>query len=375
MNVHPGETLEDQIRNIAILASDIAAKHRNRRALPTHSPFGLGLRFGASAAAQFVASPDSQARLRDLCAKHDLAPFTMNAFPFGVFHGSVVKEDVYRPTWSDPRRIQYTTDAARSLALLMPVDIERGSVSTAPLSYKTFDEHPHAPIANVVKALEAIKTIHEETGKFIILSMEPEPGCFPETTTETIAVINQIKDQSGPALAPYLGVCFDTAHLSVEFENLAESVRQFTAADIPIGKCQISAALECDDTEAARTVLAHYAEGVYLHQTIRRDSTGQLTYFGDLPPALDTPITAGSVLRTHFHVPLFENGNADLRTTANDLHHPAFRTALAENGCSQFEVETYTWDVWCHCADSAMDIPSGIARELSVAADLLGNLA
>ena len=375
MNVHPGETLEDQIRNIAILAPDIAAKHRIKRAVSPHSPFGLGLRFGATAAAQFVASPDSQAHLRDICAKHSLVPFTMNAFPFGVFHGSAVKEEVYRPTWSDPRRIQYTTDAARSLALLMPAGTNRGSVSTAPLSYKTFGETPDVAICNVVKALEAIKTIHEETGKFIILSMEPEPGCFPETTPETIAVINQIKEQSGPSLAPYLGVCFDTAHLSVEFENLAESVRQFTAANIRIGKCQISAALECDDTEAARTVLAHYAEGVYLHQTIRRDSTGLLSYFGDLPPALATPITAGSVLRTHFHVPLFENGNACLRTTANDLHHPAFHAALAESGCSQFEVETYTWDVWCHCADSALDIPSGIARELSVAADLLGNLA
>ena len=371
MNVHPGETLDEQISNIDTLASDVASRYRALRALPVDSAFGLGLRFGSAAAAAFVASPAAQSRLRDLCASRHLAPFTLNAFPFGVFHGSAVKEDVYRPTWSDPRRVAYTADAALSLALLMPAGIDRGSVSTAPLSYKTFGEDTAPAVANFVRALEQIRRIHERTGKHIVLSMEPEPGCFPETTEETVAVVNLIKDACGEALADYLGVCFDTAHLCVEFEDLAASVRRFTAADVRIGKCQISAALECGDTAQSRQALSRYAEGIYLHQTVRRRVDGTLQRFGDLPQALDSPAAPGSVLRTHFHVPLFENGNDLLRTTSRELHAPGLRAALAANGCDQFEVETYTWDVWRQCADTATDIQQGIARELCVAAEIV----
>lgn len=371
MNVHPGETLEEQIANIDVLASDVASRYRTLCAMPSDAVFGLGLRFGSAAAAEFVASPAAQSRLRAICAAHRLAPFTMNAFPFGVFHGSAVKEDVYRPTWSDPRRVAYTADAALSLALLMPAGIDRGSVSTAPLSYKTFGEDTTPAVANVVKALAEIRRIRERTGKHIILSMEPEPGCFPETTEETIAVVNRIKDACGEGLADDIGVCFDTAHLCVEFEDLAASARRFTAAGVQIGKCQISAALECGDTAPSRHALSKYAEGIYLHQTVRKRADGTLQRYGDLPEALKSPAAAGSVLRTHFHVPLFENGDDLLQTTSRELHAPELMIALAANGCDQFEVETYTWDVWRQCAHAATDIQQGIARELCVAAEIV----
>lgn len=370
MNVHPGETLDEQIHNIEHLATDVARRYRIQRELPSDHPFGLGLRFGHAAASEFVASAVARSRLCHILEAHALVPFTMNAFPFGVFHGSTVKEEVYRPTWTDPHRIVYTEKAARSLALLMPKGTDRGSVSTAPLSYKTFNEDQDIAIKNVVKALKNIQELHEETGKYIILSMEPEPGCFPETTDETIDVILRIKEACGEALASYLGVCFDTAHLAIQFEELAESVRKFTAAGIAIGKCQLSAALEGDDTSEVRQALAKYAEGTYLHQTIRQRSNGDLDRFGDLPEALASPPCHGARFRTHFHVPLFENGNATLGTTAASLHEPAFIEALRENGCEQFEVETYTWDVWRQCTDSATAVLDGIVRELDLAAGI-----
>ncbi len=371
MNVHPGETLEKQIRNIEQLATDVARRYRIQRGLSPHHPFGLGLRFGHAAASEFVASPVAQSRLCHIIEAHTLVPFTMNAFPFGIFHGTAVKEEVYRPTWTDPQRIVYTENAARSLALLMRTGTTRGSVSTAPLSYKTFGEDPNVAIKNVVKVLTTIQELHEQTGKHIILSMEPEPGCFPETTDETINVILQIKEACGDTRAPYIGVCFDTAHLAIQFEDLAVSVRKFTAAGIVIGKCQLSAALEGDDTPGVRLALVKYAEGTYLHQTTRQRVNGDLDRFGDLPEALASPPCHGAKMRTHFHVPLFENGNATLGTTATSLHDPAFIEALRENGCDQFEVETYTWDVWRQCTDSATTVLEGIVRELDVAAEIL----
>lgn len=371
MNVHPGETLEEQTGNIERLAVAVTKRYRALCGLDESYMCGLGLRFGAPAAARFVVSPEAQSLLIDVCASNHLAPFTMNAFPFGAFHGSTVKEDVYRPTWSDPRRISYTADAARSLAILMPSNIVRGSVSTAPLTYKTFGEDPAPAIENFVETLEKIRAIHDNTGKHIILSIEPEPGCFPETTDETIEVVNRLKERSNEALHSYLGVCFDTAHLAVEFEDLADSVRKLREAGIAIGKFQISSALECDDLPAGRTALARYAEGTYLHQTIRRSADGEQEFFGDLPAALGAAPVAGAVLRTHFHVPLFEEGDSTLRTTTRSLRDPSFLSAVKQSGCDQFEVETYTWDVWRERSGFAADIVPGIALELETAAGIL----
>jgi ribosomal protein L19 len=371
MNVHPGETLGEQIDNVEKLASAVADSFRASNSLPASYEFGLGLRFGANAAAEFVSRPDARKRLQAICERMHLAPFTMNAFPFGVFHGAQVKEEVYRPTWTDPARIKYSADAAMSLALLAPRNITCGSVSTSPLTYKTFNEDIGVAIRNFIKALEKIQKIHETTGKRIILSIEPEPGCYPETTAETIDVVNRIKEESDESLHPYVGVCLDTAHLAVEFENLAESVRRFMAAGIIIGKFQISAALECNDNAAGREALARYVEKTYLHQTVRKMPDGELQFFGDLPAALATEAVDGAVLRSHFHVPIFEEGALPLRSTSALLHDPDFAAAVRESGCKQFEVETYTWNVWRECSGSADEVIPGIVRELDVAKKMM----
>ena len=96
MNVHPGESLEDQSRNLEVHAAAVAARFRELRPETAAHPFGIGLRFGAPAVAAFVASPEARRRLRAVCAEHRLAPFTMNAFPYGAFHDTAVKEEVYR---------------------------------------------------------------------------------------------------------------------------------------------------------------------------------------------------------------------------------------------------------------------------------------
>ena len=380
MNVHPGESLEDQIRNIETLPPQV------RNALPQRAicddgngAFPLGLRFSAIAAAEFCASAEARARLCKALAEKRLAPFTMNAFPFGAFHGTAVKENAYRPTWRETARVEYTIAAAQTLAALMPENIARGSVSTCPLTWKGFSAagangangaaDSALAIRNVGVALEAFRRIHEESGKFLILSMEPEPGCFPETTDETIEVINAIRASVPEALHPHLGVCFDTAHLAVEFEDLADSLRKFAAAGIQIGKVQLSAALECDDTPEARADLARYAEGTYLHQTAVC-AADSFRFFNDLPEFLDSTLSAvcgesAAIVRSHFHIPLHESPAGQLRSTTPLLRDERFLAALRDSGCEQLEVETYTWDVWRRCSGSAEDICSGIAREIS----------
>lgn len=367
MNVHPGETLTEQTWNLTHQTAEIARRFRLRMGLPVDAPFGVGLRLSARAAAACVASPDAVKHLRDCCAEKGLEPFTLNAFPYGTFHNTPVKTDVYRPTWGDPRRLAYTCDAAAALAALMPDTQSHGSLSTAPLTYKRFNEATAPAVTHIVSALEQLRILHAETGKRIVLAMEPEPGCLPETTTETIQIIHRIADGAGETRTPYLGICFDTAHAAVEFEHLPSAVRQYTAAGITIAKCQISAALAATETPETRTTFARYVEETYLHQTCRRRPDGRIDRFEDLPVALNAECVPGAEWRTHFHVPIFDTGTSTLQTTRGLLADPAFRLAVNDNGCTQFEVETYSWDVWQACSGTAFDLCDGIVEELAQA--------
>ena len=99
--------------------------------------FGVGLRLSARAAAE-LSAPAVLAEFRRLSSRSNrMYVFTINGFPYGTFHGTRVKEEVYLPDWRDPERLRYTNLLADLLAELLPDDpgIE-GSVSTVPGAYK-----------------------------------------------------------------------------------------------------------------------------------------------------------------------------------------------------------------------------------------------
>ena len=123
-NVHPGETWPE-VR--ASLVRHVAGV--KRRVAPS-APFGVGLRL-SDAAARALEAPAAREDLRALLAEHGLYVFTINGFPYGTFHGTPVKEEVYRPDWSEPERLRYTERLADVLAALLP-DGVIGSISTAP---------------------------------------------------------------------------------------------------------------------------------------------------------------------------------------------------------------------------------------------------
>ncbi|SVB01652.1 uncharacterized protein METZ01_LOCUS154506, partial [marine metagenome] len=55
--------------------------------------------------------------------------FTINGFPYGNFHGSRVKEQVYVPDWTSSDRLEYTNRLFDLIVALVPEGVE-GSVST-----------------------------------------------------------------------------------------------------------------------------------------------------------------------------------------------------------------------------------------------------
>ncbi|MFF2388307.1 metabolite traffic protein EboE [Agromyces sp. NPDC058104] len=380
-NVHPAEDLEgvlDQLSRYAGPARRAAGLER----------LGVGLWLPAPLARRLAGDADARAQLKAALEAEGLEVRTVNAFPHTAFHAEVVKLDVYRPDWTDPRRADYTLDCAEVLAELLPEGAV-GSISTLPLGWRfpwtaTEDDAATAALARVSSGLRRLR---ERTGRTVRLAIEPEPGCVLDTVDD---VIDWLTPRLGTASAfddvgvlpgarpgehadperidpEFVGVCLDTCHLAASFADPVETVRRIRRAGLRIPKIQASAALHVDDPSdpAARSALAEFAEPRYLHQTRALAADGAVLRMDDLPEALDRLRTDGP-WRVHFHVPLHLAPTAPLTSTVGVL-----RAAVAEvhelfaGDEIHLDVETYTWSV---LPGGAGDLAAGIAAELRWAA-------
>src|SRR4051812_35872851 len=119
-NIHAGESWPE------IRASLDGHVPPIKAAVAPDRPFGIGLRLSGEAAAR-ARHPGELAAFRDQLAALGAYVFTVNAFPFGRFHGARVKEDVYLPDWRGVERVRFTADCAAVLAAMLPEGIE-GSI-------------------------------------------------------------------------------------------------------------------------------------------------------------------------------------------------------------------------------------------------------
>ena len=327
-------------------------------------PMGLGLRLSA-VAAQKLSEPGTLADFRAFLAMHGLYVFTINAFPYGPFHGTRVKEDVYQPDWLQPERLAFTDQVAEILAALLP-EGGIGSISTVPGTFKPLGQQAGAPqkiARNMVRHAATLVDIHRRTGREIVLALEPEPCCFLETIEETVAFFRDhlhgeasaamLAEQAGidlaaarQALGRHIGVCYDICHGAVEFEAPAAAIAAFERAQIRVAKLQLSSALRVPDVdETTERALSAFDDGVYLHQVIQRRN-GAITRYVDLAPAFAALRSgeASGEWRVHCHVPIFLEKAGAFHSTQQTL-----KEMLAY--CRQrfvaphLEVETYTWDV------------------------------
>ncbi len=388
-NIHAGESWEEILANVATHVVAVKA-----RVAPDRR-FGVGLRLSA-AAAETLAQPAVLESFREFLDDRGLYVFTINGFPHGRFHGTAVKEQVYRPDWLEDERLAYTDRLAQLLAQLLPRDKEfadlGGSVSTVPGCFRARGDLRSVGPAIARRMLQhAAYLFHlqQSTGRNVSLAIEPEPACVMETIPQTVEFFtNELFCKSGVAqfarltglgaaasesfLRDHIGVCFDACHAAVEFEDPVTAVGALTAAGIRIAKIQVSAGLvvAAGDSEA-KAALAPFAEGVYLHQTVI-SRAGELQRFDDLPAALSATATGdpGDEWRVHFHVPLFRSTLGPFSNT-----QPFLRELLAlvarEKLCQHLEVETYTWDV-LPAEFRREPVDDAIARELAWTLAALG---
>lgn len=392
-NVHAGTTLDTAWENLKTYAAPV----RDQVCPNARLPVGLWL---AENAANQLTEPEAILRLRDRLEEHHFAPYTFNGFPQGDFHQRVVKHAVYRPTWATPKRPRYTKQLATILANLLPHGTT-GSISTLPLGWpddQWTTEHLRQSAKNLIKVAEHLSQLADETGREIVLAIEPEPGCVLNTAPEIIEFFQQhlFSGATESIARRHLSVCHDICHSGVMFEPQAEALQSYLDAGIRVGKVQVSSAVhvpldEChDDSEQRNRVLQQlqtFNEPKFLHQATRADEAHRLAELKeDLPDALeawtrDDAIELGCLdrpWRVHFHVPIFVNDFGHLRTTQSDITEAVrFLRSQSEQTVAgrswftgHYEVETYAWTVLPPSL-AETNLSSGIARELQWFAQLL----
>jgi len=362
-NVHPAEDLRGVLAQLDRYALPV------RRLLGTER-LGLGLWLSADVARGLAEDATSRRRLRAELDARGLEVRTLNAFPYGGFHEAVVKHSVYRPRWTDPERLRYTTDCAAILADLLPDDAESGSISTLPLGWRTpwtpWDDA--AAFAALDELTRVLRAQAAWTGRRVVLAVEPEPGCVLDTVHDAVMGL------AGRVDPDFVGICLDTCHLAVSFADPAAAVAEIRGAGLRVFKVQASAALEVTGpgTPEGRRALAAFAEPRYLHQ-VREHNAGLVFTSDDLVHA-HHELPGRKPWRVHFHVPLHARPAAPLSATT-DVLRDAVR-ALAEDGpLPHVEVETYTWNVLPGAVgQDDTGLVRGIAAELRWAREHLGVL-
>lgn len=381
-NIHPGESWEATFENLKHYIPEV------RKNLDFEGPFGIGLRLSHEASL-ILEKPEELARFQTWLQEENAYVFTLNGFPYGDFHRTVVKDQVHFPDWTTPERKDYTIRSFKILAQLLP-EGQDGGISTSPVSYRhwfktqeAFDQGMEVATSHLMEVVTELSKIEAETGKLLHLDIEPEPDGILENSDEMVWLFTDwLLPKGAPELAKTLGispkesealikrhiqVCYDVCHFAIVYEKPEETFEKFAKAGLKIGKVQISAALKLmldQDRGILKDQLSEFAESTYLHQVVGRNTDGSLISYPDLLPALEKLEDAKEEeWRIHFHVPVFMKKYGEFEST-NFLIEEVLKVLQSKPELSNhLEVETYTWEVLP--PESRLPLAESISRELA----------
>lgn len=381
-NIHPGETWPAVLKS---LNHSLVVKQK----LSPKQPMGIGLRLSAQAAEQLGTGEKLKA-FKQWLKRNNCYVFTMNGFPYGGFHGKIVKDKVHAPDWTTKERVIYTKLLFDQLAILLPKGMD-GGVSTSPVSYRFWHTSPDKlkkatlkGAKNILKVVVHLAKIKAKTGKVLHLDIEPEPDGVLENSKEFFDFYEKVllkigipylnkklglsKGAAKTTILEHIQLCYDVCHFAVEYESPKPILKKLRKKGIKVGKIQISAAIKTNlagNKKANRKIkkaLLPYNESTYLHQTVFKTQNGAIDQFPDLGPALavmDNPNY--TELRTHFHVPIFTETYGPLQSTQDEIVK-LLRLWRNRPFTNHLEVETYTWDVLPD--NNQLELTDSIYREL-----------
>jgi hypothetical protein len=384
-NIHPGEIWAQHFaelqKNVPLVKAQVSPD----------LAMGLGLRI-ANQASIDLQNPKEFDALKSWLTKENLYVFTLNGFPFGGFHDTVVKDQVHAPDWTTPARYEYTLRLAHILANLLPENEQEGSISTSPISYKYWWDSPEklddATKKGTLALLElviALADLEKVTGKWIHIDIEPEPDGILENHREFVDWYEGVylsmgkeflkargKENEEALLRRHVQLCFDICHYGVSFDKPSTCIQELIDKQIPVGKIQISSALRVDLREDPLTqieALRKYHEPVYLHQVKALGKDGSYIQYRDLDEAIaDFTPERDNEWRVHFHVPLFLENYGLLGSTQQEIRETiAFQNT--QSFTRHLEIETYTWGVLP--AEFQVPMDQSISREIQYIQGLL----
>lgn len=365
-NIHPGKNWEEDFEALKLNLPLI------KQSVSPGQSFGLGLRL-SNEASLTLSQPKALIEFKQWLKDNDTYVFTMNGFPYGEFHRTIVKAEVHAPDWTTDSRKNYTIRLFQLLKELLPEGMD-GGISTNPLGYR----HQY-PTADSLKAAREQGTLHmievvieliqilHESGKLLHLDIEPEPDGMLETGREfidwfqeellqqgipIIAAVFKVHTQEAEAMIKkHLRLCYDVCHFAIGYEPHAEIIQELELKNILVGKIQISAALKSTlqrssgENKQIKKAFQQFNEPVYLHQVVARQEDGTLLRYLDLPEALEDYENINTrEWRAHFHVPISIREIGLLSTTQNDITE-VLSIQKDRPFTNHLEVETYTWEV------------------------------
>ena len=384
-NIHPGEDWETTFSTIKKHIPEI------KKEVSGSVPFGIGLRL-SNKASEELAQGDNLMNFKAWLSDNHCYVFTMNGFPYGSFHNTIVKDQVHTPDWTTKERLIYTKRLFTQLEALVPEGMS-GGISTSPISYKHWFTSDDA-VSNafkigaeqLVEIVEQLYTIEKSSGKYLHLDIEPEPDGLIENTKEFIDFyLNYLIPIGVAVLTPKLNLdaseietiikrhitlCYDVCHFSLAYETPEHTFQAMEKEGITVGKIQVSAALkilfEAEKEDSIWKSLERFDEPTYLHQVTEKVD-GKVMVYNDLPMILKVK-NQHEELRAHFHVPIFLEKFDDLYSTQDQILD-TLKYLKNHQVSNHLEVETYTWDVLPETLK--VDISQSIIRELNWLKDKL----
>jgi hypothetical protein len=388
-NIHPGETWSDHFlklkENIPFIKEKVSPVE----------PFGIGLRLANSASLE-LRKQDNLEEFKNWLDDNDCYVFTMNGFPYGGFHNTVVKDQVHTPDWLSPDRVAYTIRLAQILAALLPEGVD-GGISTSPLSYKFWHTKDSLPAIfenatfNLLLVVDQLIRIKQITGKLIHIDIEPEPDGLLGNGKEFLQWYVQYlmplgiqfiqdkysvnEDEASSMIREHIQLCYDICHFAVCYEDHAHIIEEIRSLGIKTGKIQISAALKSalpESTQERKNYIdafRKFNEPVYLHQVVALKKDGKLLPYPDLDVALADALNPDvTEWRAHYHVPLFVSSYGVLQSTQADIEKVL---SIHDHNMFTFhlEIETYTWEVLPD--DMRLPANESIIREMQWVIDII----
>lgn len=395
-NVHPALSVDQVLANIRQHAASV----RNTCYPDSTLPFGIWV---SKTALDELADRDNQQRLHESLLKHHIRPFTINGFPFGDFHQSVVKHSVYQPDWTSDRRLNYTLKLAELHDRLLPPG-KRSTISTLPLGWphrngkrlcyagkrlplteKSTTNFLRDCADQLLACARTLAALKEQTGRHCTVCLEPEPGCVLDTADDVVQFFEEYlcAGSDTDTVRSHIGICHDICHSAVMFEDQADAIAAYQRHGITVGKIQVSSAVEVAFTDGdeqrnwdALHALKAFSEPRYLHQTTVKRAE-EVLFYQDLGEALEAHPVPTGIWRIHFHVPIFASSFGPIGTTQASIGQCIDALNAGSNWHSQgfhcphhFEIETYAWNV-LPAAHRSGDLATDIAKEISWFRNLL----